>query len=401
MLTQLNVSNFKSLRDVELEFDQLTVLVGQNNSGKSAAIESFMYYKEALEGEEVYSASDIPSGDFVGYDLGNPQQIFHRNSTEQAESVEIEPVFDFSAYDDGSIPELLDEEGVLSDEKEFSIGCEFFRTDMEQTWRYRDMDGDLCNIVTTDVGGVKQRVDFSSPLATDGEFNASNDGLGALSDSTDDTVEAFITELQPMLKRKVASSYYITDSRDISSWEDDPRERDFVGYDGENTVSMLHGLRDDEDIFDKVVSAMQRISGNTDDVVADMHEADTKTELVDSDTGEKFNIVASGSGLRRLLPVITQIATMEEGDTLFLEEPEISVFPATQERFLEFLIEELSHRDIQVILTSHSWAFKSKLTDIPDIDSYGHALEFEKSGGETNVSKKRLKHLGDEDDWNA
>ena len=96
MLTELNVSNFKSLRDVEMDFGQLTVLVGQNNSGKSAAIEAFMYYKEAAEGEEVYSASDIPSGDYVGYDLGNPEQVFHKNSAGQADYVQVEPVFDFS-----------------------------------------------------------------------------------------------------------------------------------------------------------------------------------------------------------------------------------------------------------------------------------------------------------------
>lgn len=38
MLTRLHVRNFKSLRDLEVRFGQLTVLVGPHGCGKSSVL---------------------------------------------------------------------------------------------------------------------------------------------------------------------------------------------------------------------------------------------------------------------------------------------------------------------------------------------------------------------------
>jgi predicted ATPase len=245
-------------------------------------------------------------------------------------------------------------------------------------------------------------VDFQFPIGEGSSVRVTNEGLLNFNDVAGDTEKEFIETAQNLISQKLDSLYYITDSRDIESWGADPQEQDFVGYRGENTVSMLHALRDNEEVFNDVVDAIGAIADKTDEVVADMHEAETMTEIVDADTGEKFNIVASGSGLRRLLPIIVQIAAMDDGSTLFLEEPEISVFPATQGRFLDYLIEEIQERNIQIVMTTHSWAFTRKLEiwiNEHDSRDIGHGLYFEKENGETKVEKRALDRLGLGETW--
>ncbi|MBT3289299.1 MAG: AAA family ATPase [Victivallales bacterium] len=48
MITQLEVSNYRSLRDVRLKLGRLTALVGQNGSGKSNIADVFRFVSEAL-----------------------------------------------------------------------------------------------------------------------------------------------------------------------------------------------------------------------------------------------------------------------------------------------------------------------------------------------------------------
>jgi predicted ATPase len=48
MITQLSVKNFRSLADVTIELGPLTVLVGQNGSGKSSVIDVFRFVSDAL-----------------------------------------------------------------------------------------------------------------------------------------------------------------------------------------------------------------------------------------------------------------------------------------------------------------------------------------------------------------
>ena len=51
MLTNLNVSNFKSIRnEVDLNFSPLTGFTGANNSGKSTLIQSILLMAQSIPG---------------------------------------------------------------------------------------------------------------------------------------------------------------------------------------------------------------------------------------------------------------------------------------------------------------------------------------------------------------
>lgn len=51
MITRLKISNFKSLRELEVEFGRLTVIVGANGCGKSSVLQAILAVRELVEGD--------------------------------------------------------------------------------------------------------------------------------------------------------------------------------------------------------------------------------------------------------------------------------------------------------------------------------------------------------------
>jgi hypothetical protein len=61
-----------------------------------------------------------------------------------------------------------------------------------------------------------------------------------------------------------------------------------------------------------------------------------------------------GFGISQVLPVITLLQYVPEGSTVILEQPEIHLHPLAQAGLADVIIQAAVHRDIQVILESHS-----------------------------------------------
>jgi predicted ATPase len=63
MITKLTIRNFKCLRDVSVDFDPLTVLIGQNDSGKSSLLEAVHLLGQLTEkrAEEIFVGPRHPS----------------------------------------------------------------------------------------------------------------------------------------------------------------------------------------------------------------------------------------------------------------------------------------------------------------------------------------------------
>lgn len=53
VIKKLSVNNFKSLRDISLDFAPVTVLVCENNTGKSSVLQLLLLLKQSLENKEL------------------------------------------------------------------------------------------------------------------------------------------------------------------------------------------------------------------------------------------------------------------------------------------------------------------------------------------------------------
>lgn len=394
MIERLRVSNYKSLRDIEVDFADFTVLVGQNNSGKSAIMEAILLFKLAAE-KSIDGAYQITDLEYVGGLFNSWQDAYYRNQGQRAETMTIVPRFNFEKADGyGEMLKLSQDSGFHPElPTSIWIGASLtgeswrpvYQLESEQTGTIVD----LCTITEQrGTRGNKSVWGVDVPIEK-GEGGLEMGGLlNPIRINRGDT-KRWLRSIRSAALDELSRLYYISDSRDITQWEDDPQEHEFVGYTGEQTVSMLHALRDDEVIFERVVTAIRNISDDIDEIRADMHDTNTRTELIDSDTEEFFNAVASGAGLRRLLPIIVQIAAAEEGDTVMIEEPEISVYPKITERLLQFILDAVVERGVQVIVSTNSLPFIWKYEDIVD-SSVGHALECKKRDGETIVEQKPI-----------
>ena len=61
-----------------------------------------------------------------------------------------------------------------------------------------------------------------------------------------------------------------------------------------------------------------------------------------------------GFGVSQVLPVLVLCYYVEEGSTLLFEQPEIHLHPSVQSSLADLFIDVTKHRNIQIIVESHS-----------------------------------------------
>lgn len=387
MIEGVQVKNYKSLKNIDVELGDFTVLVGPNNSGKSALLEAIMYLKSAFE-NPVQNANHFENIPYLDHSI-NSDVVSYRDNGNQADFISVNNLINFS--DTAQYEELehfYDELEVSTTyPTELYIGAELYSNEWYPVVKTKD-GSQILEGADSDHGGITlyDGVTGSENMFHDNSVWSIEFGSGK------PHVGDIVSVYESILSENLAQIYYLTDNREISEWASDPEELDFVGHSGENTVAMLHALRDDPETFNRIKQAISDISSDVADLRADMDGANTQTELEDADTEELINIVASGAGLRRLLPIIVQIGAADAGDTILVEEPEISVYPETQERLVEFMLESARERDIQIIFTTHGHSLIWKVQNMAK-SSDGHCLVFEKEDGESKVEKRPLDRI--------
>lgn len=70
--------------------------------------------------------------------------------------------------------------------------------------------------------------------------------------------------------------------------------------------------------------------------------------------GSEVLLTDVGFGVSQVLPVVTLLQYVPEGSTVILEQPEIHLHPLAQAGLADVIIQAATHRNVQVILESHS-----------------------------------------------
>jgi predicted ATPase len=71
-------------------------------------------------------------------------------------------------------------------------------------------------------------------------------------------------------------------------------------------------------------------------------------------SGTEVLLTDVGFGVSQVLPVITLLQFVPEKSTVILEQPEIHLHPLAQANLADVIINAATHRDLQIILESHS-----------------------------------------------
>lgn len=385
ILSSLSVRSFKSLENIELPLENLNLLFGQNNSGKSSILQSIIYLKKAgLGGWNKNHGGSLKAKKF-GFDLNDPEGLFFRDENGQREFLEIIPKISLNESDKFEDLEETAEGTDFEDIplKECWIGARFTEQNWEPIYRASSGKGEL--ICKKENGSLRLP---RTEDAIDANFGDGYLNFGLTGDYHESNKDLVLQQIQEIAQGELEKIYYILERRMVEDWSADPKEQDFVGMKGGNTVSMLHALKDEREKFGKIIEVVSDISPDISGIKADMYGSRTRTELKDSDIERLLNLIASGSGLKRNLPIIVQAIASDRGDTLLIEEPEISLYPTTQKRLAKLLVER-AHNGVQMIVTTHSAPFIRKLwNQVKDSDlneNKTKAYRTRKKGGRTET----------------
>lgn len=399
MLESASISNFKSIRQTSFELAPLTILTGYNSSGKSNILEALSFFgqagrlyrgnrSDAYDFRRVFSEGDITYprnlAEYIAYnkDGSNEVGIEIGYSLTIADCIDITSFFENISQDFGAriaIEEKNDD--FIFNKVGYRYSFDFNRTSGQKIL--------LDDVVLAHISSKDgQRV-----LVPDKGMTTSYDPRYVLypesfdiNSGTQEGYDYFNKLIKPiceLIREKAGRTYYISSERGTITPEkkttgiNQQTEITWVGYKTENTLELLSDcVLKNPEAFERIAFWAEKFS------LGDLRAGMDKDYVLssrfrDDESGVQFNTSLSGLGARQILSIITQIFYSERGDTLLIEEPEITLHPKYQVLLHELFAEAIWHGK-QIICTTHSPFFvlavsriiKGDKTNLDDILIY-------------------------------
>lgn len=384
MISSLELKNFKSLVDAKIDFRDLTLLMGPNNSGKSSVLQALGFLKQSIR-------ANNPQTQGIYAMLGSFKDIVFKQDGRRRievacyivltdkEATQISNTFDLEPF--GHL--VLDKIGVT---------WTFSATHALEMSCLNDAEGKRIACGRT-----------REPRATSKderiEGHASNIGVSGLFPHGGSGNRAVLDRLQgasslvfrAFRERFVSNLFYLMTRRGVevrSQNIGNARPPD-VGPHGENTIPILAFIRDDPEfqyLVDKLNEWAERFGFEKvfSRLVAGALHALTLTD-------ERFkiqsNVVDVGYGTNQLLPVVLQCFYAPKGSMILIEEPEMHLHPRMQADLVDLFIDVLNYGN-RVTIETHSPHILARLQRrvaegvIKPKDTIIHYFEKKESGSE-------------------
>jgi len=399
LITNIRLRNFKSIQnDTEVKFSPLTIFTGPNSSGKSNIIEPIVIFSQLAMQRLSNLSFDFQSS------LEDERAEYYRYP---------HPSTEFIVYKGELEREIIIEIHILSETSKRIIGYSIsYTSDPLKTEQIAFINRrPIFHAISTSIGESEQncikhpmrwknRQPASSAryLLSTGSFLPQKESIDRKSSGLDVTLRDLAEKLIHELERELAKIYLISAPRGTIPIETTPGpDPAWVGKNGQNLIyilSKIYGRRKYKDKQQKISDWSKRFGlGN---VAAGLKKGlILGADFEDPTLRTVFDLASASYGSRQLLTVITQIFWSSRGDTIIIEEPEISLHPESQVLLLELFAEAIRERK-QIICTTHSplfilslsKAFGKKVLSKRDVSLY----HVEKG---TDGTKARLLDLDD------
>ncbi|MGK9470893.1 AAA family ATPase [Pantoea agglomerans] len=330
MIKKIKLQYFKCFKDIKIELNKLTLLSGENASGKSSFIQSILTLHQTM-GENEWSTKLLLNGKNVN--LGTVSDVVDKINGRNNLSISVENEIDsFSWWFSG-------ERSNLSMEIK---SVEFNGRSLEKP----------------------EKLQFLSPTDFSGN----------------------------MLIQTIKAATYIkaerSGPRDLYPLKDDGDNE--IGSAGENSISVLYNFKDnivDESIelknqpptlFHQVQERMRIFFPGFEFKLDPLEKINFVTLGIrtaeDTDFHRPVNV---GFGITQVLPIVISCLSAKKNDLIIIENPEVHLHPKGQTQMGEFLA-EVANSGVQIIIESHSdhilngirKAVKQKIIDHEDTAFY-------------------------------
>lgn len=118
-----------------------------------------------------------------------------------------------------------------------------------------------------------------------------------------------------------------------------------------NTVDVLQTSKTAKQTIDKSLRELGMASSVT---LAKLAPGYVAITLADAKTGRKDNLADVGFGVSQVLPILAALATIQEGSTILIEQPELHLHPEAQGRLADVLLNIGKERNLTLVIETHS-----------------------------------------------
>jgi len=295
-INKIKIKNFKSLRDIDIELNNLTLITGVNSSGKSSFIQSILLIKQnedkfySLRGNKIVNIN----GKYVK--LGNKEDILFEDA---------------------------------------------FREDIEIKISNSKIEHNLkFNIQDLKINNIKLLPEKSENL-----FNIFYDDFQYISTDRVEPKISYNLSDEEITRNLIGlkgeyTAHYLAKNRHKSIEKNLRHKNSQTAQLLENVSLWLNEISNNIEIKAKIYNELQQVNL-------------TYSYSYGDNTTSDYTPLNVGFGITYVLPIIVTILKAKKGDLLIIENPESHLHPAGQSKIAE-LCAIASAKGVQIILETHS-----------------------------------------------
>jgi len=377
MISEISISNFKSIKKIEgLKLKPLTIFAGVNSSGKSNIMETISFFGQASRLKAEGKSSDLNAifryGDIKKYPPEIKDFIIYRKDKNARVTLEINLKSDERLTEaiEGHVQQIGRKIDTVGYSFSFRLADSFFSQKVlingnpfVEVQRSRRKGAYV--VIPKEVEDFRLQVSLDTVLAEE-VFSSSS------SSEFFNNLSEVARQIVTYIKNNAERIYFLSGERgriDPEIVVTQPRRpsKEFVptwiGPNGQYLIELLSECftREPEkaERVQKWAGKFQLPNIRAGYIVKRKLESNFRDDIANI----SLNSTLAGLGSRQILSIITQIFWSESGDTILIEEPEISLHPKNQVLLHELFSEAISQGK-QIICSTHSPFFVLALSKI-------------------------------------
>lgn len=366
MISSLSLKNYRGFSACDFELRPITLLLGPNNSGKSAAMSALKLLSQTIESYD-RSVTLLLNGKYG--DFGTYKDLVHKNVVQKPMSIGMSVTSRAKSVEGaGKVVSSTLGFKFNAPQKRIELHSSIFSVDgVEQAAFERDGKGGELKLKsvlgrepTAEIKRrIKDRISFFHFLPNSIWLGGRGGDMDKVSKGQLNALEALQPNLRSIYSSLINLDYLsalrLAPSRTYAYSGEQHKK---IGASGENSMSILamNSLSKSGKgaAMVSAVTAWLKSSGMAKDVrVKDLAGRFFEVQVNHPSSDFHQNIADVGFGISQVMPVLVGGLNCSRGSTFLVEEPEIHLHPRAQAELGDFLL-RLKGSGVQVIAETHS-----------------------------------------------